>query len=190
MRLGARTGLDGRTGLGARIGQGAGACGLLLLVAGCQSAGTETRAYQAPGVPVALDTIEGAPDALKTRVNDEVASQATARRIELVSGSAAPRYTLRGYLTAYPTATGDTALAFVWDVFDASKKRTQRVSTTTVARGQSSDPWSQIGETQIAKTTSQSMNQVAAFLSGAVVPGSPAPTSSTAATGTLGFSGE
>jgi hypothetical protein len=140
-------------------------------VAGCQPGMVEGAAVSAPGVPVAVETIEGAPEALQARVNAEVATQASARRIELVSGESAPRYRLKGYLTAYPTENGETALAFVWDVFDSSKKRAQRVSTTTLARGQSTDPWQQIGETQISKAASQSMNEVASFLAAS---GSPA----------------
>jgi hypothetical protein len=134
-----------------------------LWASGCQQ-GMDSAAVDAPGVPVAVETIEGAPEALQAKVNAEVATQASARRIDLVSGESAPRYRLKGYLTAYPTENGETALAFVWDVFDSSKKRAQRVSTTTMARGQSTDPWQQIGETQIAKAASQSMNQVASFL--------------------------
>jgi hypothetical protein len=142
----------------------------VLLLAACQGVGGEARVVDAPGVPVALGDIEGAPEALNGTVNSEVMTQASARRIDLVSTANAPRYTLKGYLTAYPTGDGDTALAFVWDVFDSAKKRAQRVSTTTVARGEAEDPWSKIGETQIAKATSQSMNQVAAFLAGESAP--------------------
>lgn len=128
---------------------------------GIEAAG---RTVDAPGVPVALVGIEGAPEAVQAQVTNEVVAQASARRIELVSGAEHPRYRLRGYLTAYPTENGETALAFVWDVFDETQKRAQRVSTTTTARGQAGDPWSQIGDSQIAKATAQSMNQVAAFL--------------------------
>jgi hypothetical protein len=135
-----------------------------LALAACQQGFESAGKVDAPGVPVAFDTIEGAPDAVLSKVSAEVSSQATARRIELVSGESQPRYRLKGYLTAYSTEDGETALAFVWDVFDASKKRAQRVSTTTIAKGQSSDPWEQIGEKQIANAASQSMNDVAAFL--------------------------
>ena len=40
--------------------------------------------------------IEGAPEALKGTVNSEVMTQASARRIDLVSTANAPRYTLKG----------------------------------------------------------------------------------------------
>jgi hypothetical protein len=152
-----------RSGLSRWLGIVA-ASSVCLALAACQQ-GIETAGkVDAPGVPVAFDTIEGAPDAVLSKVSAEVSSQATARRIELVSGESQPRYRLKGYLTAYSTEDGETALAFVWDVFDSSKKRAQRVSTTTLAKGQSTDPWDQIGEKQIATAASQSMNDVAAFL--------------------------
>jgi hypothetical protein len=137
---------------------------LALALVACQQGFEAAKTVEAPGVPVALDTLEGAPDAVLGQVSAEVSSQANARRIELVSEGSKPRYRLRAYLTAYSTADGETALAFVWDVFDASNKRAQRVSTTTLAKGQSAVPWQQIGEKQIAMATAQSMNDVAAFL--------------------------
>jgi hypothetical protein len=145
-----------------------GAAAVALCVAACQPAlEGSSQTVNAPGVPVALVGVEGAPEALQAQVDREVLTQATARRIELVSGTEHPRYRLRGYLTAYPTEDGDTALAFVWDVFDQARMRAQRVSTTTTTRGQDSDPWARIGETQITKATAQSMSQVASFLANA-----------------------
>jgi hypothetical protein len=149
-----------------------GVLGCLALAACQQGIEAAGRKVDAPGVPVALVGVEGAPAALQAEVDNQVATQASARRIELVSGAEQPRYRLRGYLTAYPTENGETALAFVWDVFDSSKQRAQRVTTTTVAKGGGGDPWSQIGETQIEKATSQSMNEVAAFLAGSTAAGS------------------
>lgn len=148
-----------------RLAGAASAAVIALMLAACQQ-GLEGKAMSAAGVPVAVETIEGAPAGLQDKVNAEVASQASARRIEIVSGEAQPRYRLKGYLTAYSTGDGETALAIVWDVFDSSRKRAQRVSTTTLAKGQADDPWSKIGETQISKATAQSMNDVAAFLAG------------------------
>lgn len=147
-----------------RLAAAAGAVAAALLLSACQQGFQTASAVQAPGVPVAFDTLEGAPEPVLSKVTAEVNSQASARRIEIVSSEEQPRYRLKGYLTAYPSEDGETTLAFVWDVFDSSKKRAQRVSTTTVAKGQSSDPWSQIGETQIAKAASDSMNEVASFL--------------------------
>jgi hypothetical protein len=165
------------------------ALGAGLLAAGCQESGLGAGSrpsgakVSAPGVPVAVETIEGAPAEIQSRVQDEVVTQAGARRIDLVSGADQPRYRLRGYVSAYSTDDGDTALALVWDVFDATKKRAQRVSTTTIAKGQASDPWSRIGSAQIARAASDSMDGVASFLASNAAPpadaGSPPPGSRT-----------
>jgi hypothetical protein len=166
--------------------------GAALLVAGCQDAGLSgagpAAKVTAPGVPVAVETIEGAPPEIQAKVQDEVVSQASARRIDLVSGADQPRYRLRGYVSAYATDDGDTALAIVWDVFDATKKRAQRVSTTAVAKGQADDPWARIGTTQIAKAASQSMDGVASFLATAAAPADTAASAATAPRTGLAYS--
>jgi hypothetical protein len=155
--------------------------GLGLLAAGlgltaCQD-GTVTQMtgsvprVTAPGIPVAVETIEGAPDAIQAKVQEQVVTEASARRIDLVAGGADPRYRLRGYVSASSTDDGNTTLALVWDVYDASKRRAQRVSTSTIAKGQAGDPWSLIGPSQIAVAASDSMNEIAAFLAGTVSPG-------------------
>ncbi|MHB2167071.1 hypothetical protein [Alsobacter sp. R-9] len=180
--------MPARTGATTRWGAAIAAALGALALAGCQQGLMEGQAVSAAGVPVAVETIEGAPPALQAKVNAEVASQASARRIELVSSEQQPRYRLKGYLTAYSTGDGETALAIVWDVFDASKKRAQRVSTTTLAKGEADDPWSRIGETQISKATAQSMNEVAAFLAGSPSVGGTGLTGPrTAGTSAMGF---
>jgi hypothetical protein len=137
-----------------------------LALAACQETGSGAARVTAPGVPIAVESLEGAPEGLQARVSSEVAGQAALRRIDLVADTGEPRYRLKGYLTAYSTEGGDTALTFVWDVFDQARKRTQRVSATTLAKGQADDPWSRIGDTQITKAASDSMNGIATFLAG------------------------
>lgn len=147
-----------------------------LSASGCQetTGGPVGPMVAAPGVPIALDAIEGAPDGLSGKVNDAVVNQAMQRRIELVSPADPARYHLKGYLTATPTDAGSTEVTLVWDVFDASRKRAQRVTSTATAPGQSANPWERVGDTQIMKVTSQSMNEVAAFISGGEAAGAPA----------------
>jgi hypothetical protein len=155
------------------IGLGLLASGLGL--AACQDVGVtgmtgSVPRVAPPGIPVAIETIEGAPDDVLTPLREQVADQASARRIDLVAGAADPRYRLRGYVSASSTDDGNTTLALVFDVYDASKKRAQRVSTSTIAKGQAGDPWSLIGPSQIAVAASDSMNEIAAFLAGTASP--------------------
>lgn len=145
-----------------------------LVTSACQetTGGGLTRPVQAPGVPVALDALEGAPEPLAGKINDSVVNQAAQRRIDLVSASDPARYHLKGYLTAQSTETGETTVTLVWDVFDSSHNRAQRVSTTVKNTGQAADPWSNVGDGSINRLTAQSMNEVAAFLAGTEVPAS------------------
>ena len=109
---------SGRTGRSLSLAAVA-ACGL----AACQTAGGSPA-----GKPIAFESIEGAPAAVRTALAGELASAASARQVEIVGNGNPARYRVRGYLTAEPTADGGTALAFVWDVFDAQARRAQRVT--------------------------------------------------------------
>src|SRR5262245_13643156 len=96
--------------------------GCALLLAGCQSAGDSTMSLasglggarvDAPGVPIAFESIDGAPEALKSEFATALVSEAAARRLDVVPSEGPARYRLRGYLTAYQSDDGRTMLAYV-----------------------------------------------------------------------------
>lgn len=135
-------------------------------LAGCQETTTAQRPrVDAPGVPVSVQSITGAPDAVTTRFAGLLGEAAAERRMEIVPGDKPARFRVRGYLTAQPTEDGLTALAFVWDVYDETKKRAQRVQGESLGRrGGSTDPWAGIDQTIVAKAASESMDAIATFL--------------------------
>lgn len=135
-------------------------------LAGCQETTTAQRPrIDAPGVPVSVQSITGAPDAVTTRFAGMLGEAAAERRMEIVPGDKPARFRVRGYLTAQPTEDGQTALAFVWDVYDESKKRAQRVQGESLGRrAGGSDPWAGIDQTIVAKAASESMDAIAGFL--------------------------
>ena len=137
-----------------------------LALAGCQETTTAARPrVDAPGVPVSVQSISGAPDAVTTRFAGLLGEAAAERRMEIVPGDKPARFRVRGYLTAQPTEDGQTALAFVWDVYDETKKRAQRVQGESLGRrGGTSDPWSGIDQTIVAKAAAESMDAIASFL--------------------------
>jgi hypothetical protein len=139
---------------------------LAIGLAACQTAG-EGGGVSGAGVPVAVETLEGAPEGMSARVQQAVTAQASARSIEVVPPESDPRFRLRGYLTAYANEDG-TALTFVWDVFDSSRKRAQRVTTTTqTSRRAGEEPWAAISDADISKAAGRSRDGVAAFLAAA-----------------------
>lgn len=135
-------------------------------LAACNDTTTATRAPTvAPGVPIAVDSISGGSDAVRGAFTSAMSNEASARRVEIVDPKTNPRFRVRGYLAAQPTDDGQTALAFVWDVFDAQKRRAQRVEGATVARSSSGD-WTGVDQGTVNKAASESMDQIAQFLVG------------------------
>lgn len=137
-----------------------------LALAGCQETTSAARPrVDAPGVPVSVQSISGAPDAVTTSFAGLLGEAAAERKMEIVPGDKPARFRVRGYLTAQPTEDGQTSLAFVWDVYDETKQRAQRVQGESLGRrGGSSDPWSGIDQTIVAKAASDSMDAIASFL--------------------------
>ncbi len=151
----------------------------------CTDTTTASRAPTlAPGVPIAVESISGAPDGVRGTFTSALSSEASARRVDIVDPATNPRYRVRGYLAAQPTDDGQTALAFVWDVFDAQKRRAQRVQGSTLVRASAGD-WTGVDQTTVNKAASESMDRIAQFLAGqeqvAAVAASPGRRSGTAA---------
>lgn len=137
-----------------------------LALAGCQETTTAARPrVDAPGVPVSVQSITGAPDSVTTQFASLLGEAAAERSMEIVPGDKPARFRVRGYLTAQPTEDGQTALAFVWDVYDSSKNRAQRVQGESLGRrGGGGDPWAGLDRTVVAKAASESMDAIAGFL--------------------------
>jgi hypothetical protein len=151
-----------------------------LALGGCQNSGGASLSRGSPaGVPIAVESIEGAPPAVRTALASELVSAATARQVELVGAHAQARYRVRGYLTTEATADGGTALAFVWDVFDAEKRRAQRVTGSSPVRAGAKNMWEALDKEALARLAARSMDEIATFLSasasGSIPPAAPAP---------------
>lgn len=140
---------------------------LALALAGCQET-TQTAArprVDAPGVPVSVQSISGAPENVTASFAGLLGEAAAERKMEIVPGNKPARFRVKGYLTAQPTEDGQTSLAFVWDVYDSTKQRAQRVQGESIGkRSGSSDPWAGIDQTIVAKAASDSMDAIAGFL--------------------------
>jgi hypothetical protein len=114
------------------------------------------------GVPVALESIDGAPAKVQTALIGELTTAASDRKVELVGSSAQARYRMRGYIST-ETNEGETKVAYVWDVFDAQKRRAKRLAgSSPVSIGSSSI--SSIDKETLAKLAAASMDEIAEFL--------------------------
>lgn len=151
------------------------AAGFSVFLAGCNDLGAalapSTARVSAPGVPISVESIGGAPPAISGQFAGQLAQEAQARQMQIVVGTTPARFRVRGYLTAEPTEDGKTALAFVWDVFDIGKNRAQRVQGATVSSARAgADPWASVDAATLSRAASDSMDAIASFL--AAVPAS------------------
>jgi hypothetical protein len=135
---------------------------LLIGLAACQESGTFTAQRGSPaGIPVALESIDGVPATTRNALTSELTAAASSRQVDLAGASSAARYRVRGYVSKETTAEGGTALAFVWDVYDAEKRRAKRLTGSSPIAG--SDPAGLDKET-LAKLAAMSMDEIAEFL--------------------------
>ena len=116
----------------------------------------------AGGVRVALASLTGVPQPLEDRLKDAFAAQASERNIALADPAKAA-YLIRGYVTAYPAVDG-TTIAAVYDVFDARKKRAQRLEDDVVVKSGGADSWSGFNAAAIEDLAAKSADGLAAFL--------------------------
>ena len=138
------------------------AAGLFLGLAACQSAGL---GGSPAGVPIAVEIIDGPPAPVRTALAGELVAAANERQVEIVATGAPARYRVRGYLSTETNPEGETSLAFVWDVFDAEKRRAKRLTGSSPIRSAAANPWSGLDKEALAKLAAQSMDEIAGFLS-------------------------
>jgi hypothetical protein len=115
------------------------------------------------GATVAVASISGAPDGLNDKYQAMLAAFAKRGNVSLADAGSA-NYLVRAYLSAYPEGDTATAVAYVLDVFDAGKRRTQRVEDEVVVRGTAPDPWSLVSDDVLAAVAQKSATDLAAVM--------------------------
>ncbi len=136
------------------------------------------------GAPLAIVSVEGAPDAISQRFQQAITTAAASGNVAIADISSAA-YAARGYLSAYPVDSG-TAFLSIWDLYDGSRRRAQRLQDLVVVRSSADDPWSLLDDRILAALATRSANDIAAALTntpeaiaasgrGAVVATDPAP---------------
>ncbi len=122
------------------------------------------RARAPSGVPVALFSLEGAPEPVIQRLSTAIAGQAARRDITIAGIDGKPRYQVRGYLSAYPAAEGKGELSWAFDIFDAQKRRAKRFSGQEKL---AAADWSAVSETMLQAVAFKALDEIAEFLAAA-----------------------
>jgi hypothetical protein len=116
----------------------------------------------APGITVAIESIDGPPYAVARKIAQGLGAQAPARRIVVVEHDRDAAYRLRGYLAAH-TRPGGMSIAWAWDVYDSDQHRVFRLrgEDRTAVAGQS---WLTADDQILLRIVGASLDQLAGFL--------------------------
>ncbi|PPQ30677.1 hypothetical protein CCR94_11435 [Rhodoblastus sphagnicola] len=114
--------------------------------------------------PAALAVTQmDAPEPQKTQFmalfNADVARQDVA-----LTDSADARYLARGYISAYPVE-GGARLTYVWDIYDRTAHRAQRLNDEIALQGTATDPWGLVDASALTTLAQRSAGELAAYLS-------------------------
>jgi hypothetical protein len=148
----------------------------LPLAAGCTSDGSPGYAQAGVQRPtLAFESIDGPPAPVFQKLVSDLAAEAQSRQVQVVSREGPATYRVRGYLAAN-VVEGRTHYEWVWDVYDADKRRTVRVGGEERG-GRPGDAWASLDDVTLSRIAHASIDRLVSFLGSAdVVPprGSPA----------------
>lgn len=154
----------------------AGAFAAALALAGCnesvspaavsapqQSALIVPSGYSPRPAAVAVTQMEGAPSPLQSQFMAYFNADAAKNDVALTDPAAA-HYLARGYISAF-LVEGGARLTYVWDIYDRTNHRAQRLNDEIALRGAAADPWALVDSAALAALASRSADELAAYLS-------------------------
>jgi hypothetical protein len=134
----------------------------LVLAAACTTDGQPSPTAGRTAT-IAFESIDGPPQPVFQRLVENLASEAVSRQVMVISREARPHYRIRGYLAAH-VDRGRTHIGWVWDVYDAEKRRTLRIAGEETGGRRGSDAWTAADDQVVRRIARSSMDQLAAFL--------------------------
>lgn len=153
----------GQLAVDARAFGAAMAVGLLPLVTACTSDGGPPYAQAGVQRPtVAFESIDGPPAPIFERLVSDLAAEARSRQVQVVSRASAAVYRVRGYLAAN-VVEGRIHYDWVWDVYDADKRRTARLGGEERG-GRPGDAWASLDDVTLSRIAHASIDGLIAVL--------------------------
>lgn len=114
------------------------------------------------GASVAIADIQGVSVPVSEHLSAIFTQAARERDINLANAKTA-NYLVRGYLSASP-AEGGATFALIWDVYDAKKRRTQRIDDLVFVKGVSGS-LEAVDDVTLTQIAAKSADDLAAVLS-------------------------
>src|SRR5262245_46424449 len=115
------------------------------------------------GGTVAFESIDGPPQPVFQKLVENLASEAVARQVRVISREATPAYRIRGYMAAHLQGKR-IHIGWVWDVYDGNKRRVLRIASEEPAGRRAGDAWSAADDAMLRRIAQTSMDRLAVFL--------------------------
>jgi hypothetical protein len=129
------------------------------------------------GASIAFESIDGPPVAVFQNLVTTISAEAAARQVRVVSRTGVPAYRIRGYLAAIVVG-GKSHISWVWDVYDADKRRVFRIAGEEASGRSGANAWAAADDGMVRRIARTSMERLVAFLAApqappAIEPGQP-----------------
>jgi hypothetical protein len=155
-----------------RLGIAAGLA-LALAAAGCANSPAPMASVSTErGSTIAFESIDGPPVAVFQNLVTTLSTEAQARQVRVVSRTGNPAYRIRGYLAAIVVG-GKSHISWVWDVYDADKRRVLRISGEEASGRPGTNAWAAADEQVVRRIARSSIDRLITFLAAppAIEPG-------------------
>lgn len=121
------------------------------------------------GASIAFESIDGPPVAVFQNLVTTISSEAATRQVRVVSRTGDPAYRIRGYVAAIVVG-GRSHISWVWDVYDADKRRVYRIAGEEAGGRPGVNAWAAADEQVVRRIARTSIDRLAAFLAAPQAP--------------------
>src|SRR5262245_52159149 len=156
-------------------------CALALGATGCTGDLTTGMLVSGRNATIAFESIDGAPRPVFQKLVENLASEAVAHQVMVISREAPANYRVRGYMAAHLEGQR-IHIGWVWDVYDTNRRRVLGIASEEAAGRRSGDAWNAAADALLRRIARTGMDRLAAFLDtpGTTVPAPEAPGDGTA----------
>jgi hypothetical protein len=124
---------------------------------------------------IAFESIDGPPQPVFQKLVENLASEAVARQVAVISREASPQYRVRGYMAAH-IVNKRIHIGWVWDVYDANKRRVLRIADEEHGGRSGGDAWAAADDAMLRRIARGGLERLVAFLEGSGIRPTPEPT--------------
>jgi hypothetical protein len=143
---------------------------LALSAAGCANAPAPMASVSTGrGSSIAFESIDGPPVAVFQNLVTTISAEAATRQVRVVSRTGDPAYRIRGYLAAIVVG-GKSHISWVWDVYDADRRRVLRIAGEEAGGRSGANAWAAADEQMVRRIARSSIDQLVTFLAAPPAP--------------------